>query len=126
MNPTLPDIVDFIKKYRGNTPACRGWSELQIAHEIVTALDKGCVCIDQNGVTNEIYGIVICYPKMDEHILHIKALIINREIPGVVKRMLDKFYSEYPGYLIQAYRKENLVKYGNTYRLCKLLEILSL
>lgn len=125
MEIQLLDIIDFVKKYRGTSPACKDWTDLQIGGEINNALQKGCVCVDTDVETGSIAGVVICLNDKENKVLHIQCLLINKKIGGVLIRMLNKFYELFPSYTIQAHRNKKLVKYANTHRFCKLLEIIS-
>lgn len=124
--PTLHAFTEFIEINRGSSAACRGWTKNEIENEIVNVLESGCLCCDCDPITDEIYGVVICYPDKQNMLLHIKAMIVKKNISGIVYRILQRFYELFPNYTIQAYRKQILKQYKNTHRLCKLLEIISL
>jgi hypothetical protein len=119
---SLLDLVEFVLLNRGKSKPFSGESVNQIAVKLTDALSRNGLCIDYDPSNGNVAGIVIFTEIPNYQLLHIETFLISRKTKNVMLRFLQTFKTLYPDYDIQAYRKDLLIRYKNTARLCNLLK----
>ncbi len=119
MPPNYPDLVKFCMK-QGKNKVFINKTETQIAQELQAYAESGKALFSFDYDYGHFRGIVIYDPVYRARILYIRQLLCTSK--KALGEFLKAFQTNYPGWTIQARRRQKCKSYGDkTDRLITLL-----
>ena len=116
---TFNQCIDYVVKNRkGN--AFRGFTPEQIYATIQASAQSGAFAYVVDEATEELLGVVIGKPYLEERILHISQILTTH--PRAIRELVAEFRARFPGWQLTGNRYDTLKAYGKrTNTLCNRL-----